>query len=354
MARNVNIDIFRVVFALVVVLHHYFPQRWCGYLAVDFFFIVSGFFLMMSYSRYTEGERPHNLRFCVHKLMGFLPYLIVAEMFAAFTVLEIQLVKDGDWYTGMGLAWDQLKNILCLSMLNIYEGDATWYLSAMIIATAILYPCLRKFGDMFSRYAAPIIGVGLLLAILIGTGRTNYVDEPLLGFICKGLVLGISNMCLGIFIYEMIGFLKRFETQEAARMTATVIEAVCYLTVLICIFAVQPRGESWRGVFEFTMIVLLFLGIMMTMSNLSYTYDLTSNVPFLVKNANYIAIASLMLYLNHQYVIMFWKYMDPDIPNFVSVMIVILIASAISVGCYFLGKMLYDRMMRIDVNKMMS
>lgn len=147
MTRNLNIDIFRMIFALVVVLHHYFPKTWCGYFAVDFFFIVSGFFLMKSYNKYDDTDRPHNLRFCAHKLMSFLPYLIVAEIIAAITVLGIQLANNGDWNAGMKLAWNQLKNILCLSMLNIYKGDVTWYLSAMILATAILYPCVRAFKE---------------------------------------------------------------------------------------------------------------------------------------------------------------------------------------------------------------
>ncbi len=59
MTRNLNIDIFRMIFALVVVLHHYFPKTWCGYFAVDFFFILSGFFLMKSYNKYDDTDRPH-------------------------------------------------------------------------------------------------------------------------------------------------------------------------------------------------------------------------------------------------------------------------------------------------------
>ncbi len=354
MSRNVVIDLFRVVFALVVVLHHYFPQRYCGYLAVDFFFVVSGFFLIKSFKKYDDSNRPHNLRFCFHKLMAFLPYLIVAEIAAAIIFAGIQVSKDGNWDTAMGLAWSQLRNILCLSMLNIYEGDVTWYLSAMIIATALLYPCLCKFKEQFSKFVAPVIGFAILLAILIGTGRTNFVDELIFGFICKGLLLGISNMCLGIFAYEIVEYLKRYESNQTVRIASTVIEAICYLTVLICIFAVQPRGESWREAFEFIMIVLLFVGVTVTLSNLSLSYNVVSKQAFLVQNANILATGSLMIYLNHQYIVRLWKYIKPDIPDFVSVMIVIIMTVAVSIGCYYLGKLLYNRMKKIDVNKMLS
>lgn len=354
MTRNLNIDIFRMIFALVVVLHHYFPKTWCGYFAVDFFFIVSGFFLMKSYNKYDDTDRPHNLRFCAHKLMSFLPYLIVAEIIAAITVLGIQLANNGDWNAGMKLAWNQLKNILCLSMLNIYKGDVTWYLSAMILATAILYPCVRAFKEKFSRIIAPIIGIVLLLAIIISTGRTNYPDELLLGFIRKGLILGISDMCLGIFSYEVVEYLRRLGDGDSKRMVYTAMETICYLTVLVCIFIVQPRGESWRGAFEFTMIALLFIGTTITLSNLSYTYDLTMKQDWLWKYANVLSIGSLMIYLNHEYVIKFWKHLNFDIPNLVSIMMVILLTTIMSVVCYYIGKMLYDRMKRIDVNKLMS
>ena len=46
--------------------------------------------------------------------------------------------------------------------------------------------------------------------------------------------------------------------------------------------------------------------------------------------------------------------MNFDIPNPVSIMMVILLTTIMSVVCYYIGKMLYDRMKRIDVNELMS
>ena len=161
-------------------------------------------------------------------------------------------------------------------------------------------------------------------------------------------------MCLGIFSYEVVEYLRRLGDGDSKRMVYTAMETICYLTVLVCIFIVQPRGESWRGAFEFTMIALLFIGTTITLSNLSYTYDRTMKQDWLWKYANVLSIGSLMIYLNHEYVIKFWKHLNFDIPNPVSIMMVILLTTIMSVVCYYIGKMLYDRMKRIDVNELMS
>ncbi len=88
--RNINIDILRLIFALFIVFYHIryvvhapiydFPQN--GYLAVDFFFIVSGYLIVKSCRDNEEkGTETGTLRYCFHKLMSFLPYLIIAEIF---------------------------------------------------------------------------------------------------------------------------------------------------------------------------------------------------------------------------------------------------------------------------------
>ena len=45
-----------------------------GYLAVDFFFIVSGYMVISSYRKYKEEGRDVGvIRYCAHKLMSFPP-----------------------------------------------------------------------------------------------------------------------------------------------------------------------------------------------------------------------------------------------------------------------------------------
>ncbi len=348
MSRNVIIDILRIVFALVVVMHHLFPNQYCGYLAVDFFFIVSGFFLMKSFKKYDESERPNNLRFCVHKLLSFLPYLIIAEAMATIVVMGISLADNGDLGKAFDAGWKQFENIFLLSMLGLYKGDATWYLSAMMIATAILYPCLCWFGENFSKKAAPVIGLALLLAILLGTGRTNYVDELLLGIVCKGLILGISNMCLGIFSYEVVEHFKRYDVDRPMKAICTATEVVCYAAVLLCIFAVNPRGQSWRAAFELIIILLIAIGVTATMSGLSYSADLLTRNESVISRTDLLAVSSLLIYLNHQYIIRLWGSFKIDTPDIVSAVMVVLLMAAASAVCYYITNLLVEKLRGVD------
>ena len=84
--KNGKIDFLKFIFAIVIVLHHgsqkvlglkagYFIG---GSLAVEFFFIVSGYLLMASISRMSERTLPVGVetsQFLLRKFKGFYPEL---------------------------------------------------------------------------------------------------------------------------------------------------------------------------------------------------------------------------------------------------------------------------------------
>lgn len=348
----------RLVFAFFIVFYHVrylvhtpiydFPQN--GYLAVDFFFIVSGYFVIKSCRNNQEkGTENGTLRYCFHKLMSFLPYLIVAEIFfgmvEGFAAIDAanSFNKNFDLFcAGM---WKHLKQILCLSMLNLYGSDITWYLSSLILSTLILYPFIRRSNVIFPKYVAPAFGILTITTIFVVTGAINSPSYVMFGFICKGLLRGLAEMSLGIFAYELVSMMQgnRFKNDT---IVYTAVEIACLFLALLFIFAGNPFRPDGRVAFESFMILLIFIGTTVTFSTLSLTTEWVSKVPFLVNNAKWMAVGSLMLYLIHGPVIMIFDNWFKDAVYGVRLFFVVLISIGLCFGLYFLGKKLGELMMK--------
>ncbi|WP_400203816.1 acyltransferase [Methanomethylophilus alvi] len=340
MARNVTVDILRILFAFVIVFHHVLMGTQFhiyGYLAVDFFFIVSGYMVINSYRRYrNEGNEIGVIRYCAHKLMSFLPYLIFAAVVYAIVSGSIAYDNTGRFDRFLASAWFEMEDVFLVSMLGFYRDELIWYLSSLMICSAIIWFLLRRFDSNFSRYAAPIITVLLLIIIFAESNTISTPNHFVYGVVKKGLLRGLACMCLGVFAYECVGFSERIQFSKD-RLVLGIIEIVCYLTVLVCILFLHPTDDVGRRVYDIMMIVLLFVALVITFSNRSIVYDFVQKYEWLGKRSVELAVGSLLLYLNHAYIIAAWNQWGPD--NIIlEAFVVVILAIIMSFLCYHAGK----------------
>ena len=96
-AKNSLLELFRFLFALWVLYYHSFvPFKGelfgQGYLAVEFFFVLSGFFLMRSIDKYIEGPTKEGLlSFLKHRLKGILIPFLIGEIFVLIYSFTIEI-----------------------------------------------------------------------------------------------------------------------------------------------------------------------------------------------------------------------------------------------------------------------
>ena len=279
--------------------------------------------------------------------MSFLPYLIIAElmfgMVEGLVATDTSYTFEKNFDKFMGGMWYHLQNILCLSMLNIYNGDISWYLSALILSTLILYPIVRRSNVVFPRYVAPVLGVLLIIIVLVVTGAINSPNHTTFGFISKGLLVGVACMSLGIFSYELSEEMRRHRFKNDS-VVYTVLEFVCYIIVGIFMITGNPGNRDFRPYFEFIMLVVLFVGATITFSTLSMTNDWVLKSNLLCDNAKWFAIGSLLIYLTHGIVIAALDEWAADMVYGLRVFLVIFLALLISVVVYFLGNKLGEWM----------
>ena len=139
--KNNRIQFWRIVMTYVIAFYHLnkaYGIYTSGYIAVEFFFIVSGFLLMEKLEN-CEKDGFINItpiNYTVKKFERFFPHSAVAffVMFFAIGMSKGYVFKD--WIKGF---LTHLPELFLINMVGLPSGggvsynDITWYLSALLI-----------------------------------------------------------------------------------------------------------------------------------------------------------------------------------------------------------------------------
>ncbi len=214
--RFIALDGLRGAAALVVVMHHIdWPNHVThiafvknGYLAVDLFFILSGFVICSGYStKIVSGSVA--LKFIW--LRFFRVYPLHLAVLAAFIVLELAklwsqkagiIIPDQEPFTKSNSVEALVANVFLLQGFGIFDrltwNGPSWSISCefaayLVFAFAALTGLLRRHS---------VITVGALLAV-IGYGTLALARDTLDVSYDWGIVRCLSGFFLGVAIFEL-------------------------------------------------------------------------------------------------------------------------------------------------------
>lgn len=280
--KNGKIELMRFLFSIGVVLFHVNTGFWeekmvirenmtfflHGYIAVEFFFVVSGFLMARSVSGQVqrEGLNPDcrsgslgddTLRFLWRKVKGFLPYHLI---FSAMALVVYLLWRPANLLQSLIL---KLPGLFFLQRTGLPGAESIvvveWYLSSMLLAMAILYPLCKRYGRTFSRLAAPLCGflilgyLGQTVGGLSGTSTWNVFT-----YNCN--LRAVSELCLGIACYEVCQAIKDVPFSGWQRALCSLIEGGGYL-VALCYTCSDAESK-----YDFYILLLLCVTITLTFS----------------------------------------------------------------------------------------
>lgn len=235
-------DLWKFIMAIVIGLFHFgsslpatdstplFPY---GSIAVDFFFITSGFLMVKSAYKIKNCESigKETLIFIKKKIKAFFPYFV----FALLVAFVVDLVT-----TNFNLMFTIRKiGKLIVELLLIKNAGinyptflgTSWYLSVMILSMIILYPLILKYKTFFTRIVAPLIAAFVLGYLYMRFG--DFRDPLAMGyFFMKGTLRGFAELSLGVFCYEICEWLKKFNYTLFSKILFTLIEYVGLIFVL--------------------------------------------------------------------------------------------------------------------------
>lgn len=215
--RNGTIDFLKFIFAiLIVVLHAYIYSKdgsftfFCGgYIGVEFYFLVSGYMMVNSYHKSVHETliAKDTFVYIRKKLLYFLPYVIASQI---VYVIVINWGKFSIKHLLYQFLTDELWKILLLQQAGFGQAtDVLWYISAMLLAMALLYPLLLLTRDNF--YYIAFIGTIFGMGYVWHTYGHLCLTFEWNGFIYSGFLRAIVELLAGSVCYYIVEKLRRIK-----------------------------------------------------------------------------------------------------------------------------------------------
>lgn len=257
-----SLGIWRIFFTLVIMLYHFasstsiytdYPmikKHW--YIAVEFFFVLSGYLLM----QHVEHNRDESIGIYLRKRVSRLypEYLLAFIVMACIRAYSIHL----------NIAKVIIPNWLEVLMLqNIGTGkydfvnSPAWYVSSLLISSLILFYMLREHRKAFLEFIAPI-GIIVIISYL-------YREYASLDLYCQtekfylnaAIMRALLGMILGIYVYlisqqeSVIRFINKF------RGMCIILEISLFCGALAFATLVEDRE------YDYFILVLFAIGVLL-------------------------------------------------------------------------------------------
>ena len=331
--RRKDIDILKAIAIVAVILYHFGFSKY-GYLGVDLFLVINGFFITSSLIRNAKNGTVSYVGFIVKRFSRLYPLVILSGVMAMI-LGAISMLPDNYENVAMSVVSTNVfsNNILAAittknywDVVNNYKPLMhTWYLG-ILAEFYVVYPLLFVVPCKIFKKADKEI---LLKRIFIGV------------FICSALSLMLYLLPFASYSSKFYYLPFRFYELSVGGIIAFVYQKT----------KIGPLGKfvnigSWvfLGILMFVNTCFindsLRLLLVVVMSCLScYTYcpsssskDLCNIMPFLVS----FGAKSYSYFIWHQVILAFWRcYIGADM-NFFSVLIcLVLIVSVSELSYYF-------------------
>lgn len=277
--RNGFIELCRFIFAMCIVSHHalFFPNHGNipvigGYIGVEFFFILTGYFLFASSQKEEGDHRDTAINAAVKRIKKVYPYFLVSW---GVSFLLSHIVNDQMYIRD--LLWDLLRGIpqlLLLSMAGLggsseglwdYVGTG-WYLSAMLLTILLVYPLMRRGRKTFSAAIAPVIVIYGYGYIIFEYNFLGVVNERL-PFCYLGCIRALAGICLGSFCFCIVQSIPKYRLSKIGKATVSIVQ----IGVLLLILRLMKYGGGYNDLIQ---VILFSVLIIVSLSFESYLNEL--------------------------------------------------------------------------------
>ena len=320
--RNTKIDLLKFIFSVIIVLYHgrHVTNNGdevniiCGgYLAVDFFFLVSGYYFALSAKNRsantvqieTCGIGTETIAFMKKKICILLPNYLVAWVIAFFVKNAFDSKFPPDALVDK---FDCIWEALFLREFGIgssyFVNGATWYISAMLIVMFVLYPLIIKNIDVFLKIFAPIASLFLLGTMFQTFTSLSGPSYWFGGFVFKGMMRAMCEILLGCVIFVVADCFRVIRFKKQIRIALAFVEPVLYTGMIYCII------DYTASKMDFVWLMLIFICLLLTFSEIPVTAKCMSE-GIIYKICVWLGEFSLSLFLGHG----FWSQVINYIPG---------------------------------------
>ena len=295
------VDFWRFFAAIMIILCHvnmFGGHRFLLYLFVDFFFMLTGFFIFKHFQKkqfinQDINEKAKNaLKYTWDRFLKLLPYTIPIVIICFIVIFGPKCIHHHTIQDILSYIRNIVAEALLLPRHLMSSGRVIgpiWYLSVMIFTMPIVcYIAQTKRLNLVALLSIPLFWYFLNELYTFTAGNVDASLQLLRAFI--SMILG----GLVFYITTLIDDTKK--SSSKTRVIVTITEILCYIGALIIgALNIQPIN---------IMIVLLFVGLCATLSGLSYTAEVKGLV------FTFLGAISLPLFMWHYGIIRVVKTID--------------------------------------------
>lgn len=282
--RNKAFDLVKIVCTVIIILHHtefFYGILNRGYIAVEFFFIASGFFLYHSFKNKPEVSTIH---YFLKRARRLYPEYWFAFLVLFIARLFVHTIPYSHWYS-------PILELLMLQNVGIpfeHEGInyPCWYLSVLLFGGTLVYFFLRRLSRNIFNIVATIISIGVYLFFI--SQSLNIEQWGTVGVFYLPFWRGMADMMIGTLIYQLPNPKKIF---------SIIVECGSCLAILILL--------RLNGRFDYLTVVFVVLLTWVIKSKDSVLKKIAN-----LKIVNIVSKYQYGIYVNHICVILIFRCLN--------------------------------------------
>ncbi len=271
-----NVDFLRFLLSIAVLLFHgrnlietkeaLFTR---GYFAVEFFFIISGYFLAASALR---SKRP-PLVYMKNKYKSLFDYHAICFVIAFVCMCVLKNLELSEIFQR---AVRSVPELLLLPVASGFSfelvcvNNVSWYIAYLLMGSMLLYPVVRKY-DEYAKYWSVVVFLFASGILFLENGKYSGVSDIVFLSVKTGLVRAIATLSAGVFVYFMCEETKAAQWSTAKKAVMTAAEVGCWALVF------GYMNSDWSADNEFAVIYFGIFACYLSFTQKTYTADLLDN-----------------------------------------------------------------------------
>lgn len=312
--RNGEIEVLRFLFSVIIVIYHCNPFYGKGFpfyggaLAVEFFFLVSGYLMMQTIDRRNKqgastGLGKETVEFILKKIKVLMPEFIVAWIIAFIFVVYANKIHFG---SAVKLFFGRQWELYFIRMAGWGDGNingVTWYISSMLLCMFVLYPLIRKFPEIMTYIGLPLSAI-FVMGWLTQHGNLRSSPHEWLGFFYKGTVRAFGELSAGALCYFAAQYIKKLNLTKLGKWAVSCVKWGCYMVVGLFLW------KTIEGKYDYAFFLTVAILIITIFSEQGIDANWCTG-PF----ADRLGRLSLPIYLSHIQYRNYIKKVFPDITD---------------------------------------
>lgn len=293
MKRNSAIDYLKFIFSIIIFIYHCGFSFYNGYIVVEGFFMISGYLMFCSMNKNKEQiSLPEaSAKFVWNKYKSlFLPLFFSAISGLFIYNILIFPTPFNKAIESLPLLIFEIFPLQCAGFPGLWTTGVSWYISAMLLSMAILYPIYKRNPKFSANTICPILAILIYGLLHFSFGHIEVTNQWIFGILNTGMLRAIAGISAGFFLGSLVQRSENSHCSTPKKIVLSVLELIALVSLISLMFNVSYMRSS----FDLVFVVIQFVILWIALSNKAWHTPHISN-----KKTKILSNISLFLFLNH-------------------------------------------------------